>query len=165
MRARKNNLKNFCAIVSSPFGAIGIRTAHDHVCQLVYLPPHTPTQLPRSPLTATVTEQLQHYFADPSYQFSLPLEKTGSLFRNKVWQAISAIPLGHTQTYGTLAQQIGSAPRAVGQACGDNPFPLIIPCHRVVAKNGLGGFAHTHTAGYQQDAKRWLLTHESALAA
>ena len=70
-----------------------------------------------------------------------------------------AIPCGHVLTYGEIAAQLGSSPRAVGQACGNNPIPIVIPCHRVVAKSGMGGFMH-HNGGFALDIKRWLLAHE-----
>jgi methylated-DNA-[protein]-cysteine S-methyltransferase len=77
-----------------------------------------------------------------------------------VWRAIGAIRPGVTRTYGQIAVELGSAPRAVGQACGDNPLPLLIPCHRVVAADGPGGFAHS-AAGFHQTVKQWLLAHEA----
>ena len=83
----------------------------------------------------------------------------GTAFQRRVWDRIAAIPRGETRTYGDLARMLRSAPRAVGQACGNNYFPLVIPCHRVVAAGGLGGFAHT-SSGYLLDVKRWLLAHE-----
>jgi O-6-methylguanine DNA methyltransferase len=80
----------------------------------------------------------------------------GSLFERRVWTAISRIPYGQTKTYGEIAEEVGSprAYQAVGQACGKNPVPLLIPCHRVVAKNGLGGFI------WGQDLKQRLLQKE-----
>jgi methylated-DNA-[protein]-cysteine S-methyltransferase len=71
-----------------------------------------------------------------------------------------AIPRGRTRTYGELARELGGEARAVGQACGDNRLPIVIPCHRVVAADGIGGFAHA-TDGYPIEAKRWLLLHEA----
>ncbi|RDS98677.1 methylated-DNA--[protein]-cysteine S-methyltransferase, partial [Burkholderia contaminans] len=81
-------------------------------------------------------------------------------FQHRVWDVISDIPPGTVLTYGQVAKRIGSAPRAVGQACGANYFPLVIPCHRVVAAGGLGGFANHDDNGYYQKVKRWLLAHE-----
>ena len=72
---------------------------------------------------------------------------------------MQAIPRGQVLTYGEVAARIGSSPRAVGQACGNNPIPVIIPCHRIVGKASLGGFMH-HSGGYALDIKRWLLVHE-----
>ena len=83
----------------------------------------------------------------------------------RVWEAMCAIPRGRTLTYGELARKLDGdgfdVPRAVGQACGDNKLPIVIPCHRVVAASGIGGFAHS-TGGYLLEAKRWLLMHEAS---
>jgi len=76
------------------------------------------------------------------------------------YRRINAIPRGDVLTYAEVARRIGSAPRAVGQACGANPFPLIVPCHRIVATGGgLGGFSR-QGGGFLLDVKRWLLAHE-----
>jgi len=90
----------------------------------------------------------------------LPLRAAGTAFQRRVWGRIDAIPSGKTRTYGELANEIGSGPRAVGNACGANPYPVVVPCHRVVAADGrLGGFAGNR-AGFLLDVKRWLLNHE-----
>src|SRR5205814_890560 len=105
------------------------------------------------------------YREDPDTAFDLPLLVEGTPFQKRVWQAMCAIPRGRTRTYGDLAKELGGDPwetsRAVGQACGDNRLPIVIPCHRVVAADGIGGFAHS-TNGYLVEAKRWLLAHERA---
>ena len=98
------------------------------------------------PLAQKVCEQLAAYFADPDFHFDLPLQPGGTAHQNKVWQAMCAIPRGKTRSYGDVATQLGSSPRAVGQACGANPIPIIIPCHRVVGKAGMGGFMHHDAA-------------------
>ncbi len=87
------------------------------------------------------------------------LEPEGTVFQRRVWQALLDILPGQTRTYGALARELGSSPRAIGGACRSNPIPLLIPCHRVVAANGHGGFAG-HTSGRWMDIKRWLLEHE-----
>jgi len=151
----------FCAIVPAPFGAMGIRTDSGFLKELVYLPSHTALISPTTPITKKIVRQLACYFDDPGYQFNLPLLKQGTVYQQKVWNAIAQIPPGQVLTYGQIARQIGSAPRAVGQACGANFYPLIIPCHRVTAANGLGGFANQDDAtSYHLQIKRWLLTHE-----
>ena len=76
-----------------------------------------------------------------------------------VWRAMLQIPSGQTRTYGEVAQSIKSAPRAIGGACGANPVPIIIPCHRVVSKTGMGGFMGA-TEGDPLKIKAWLLAHE-----
>ena len=150
----------FSAIVPAPFGAVGIATAGGCVTEIVFLPPGTAGLAPADPLADRAFRQIERYFADPDTAFSLPLRPQGSPFRQRVWQAIATIPRGETRCYGELARALGSAARAVGQACGANPFPLVIPCHRVIAAAGPGGFAH-HRGGFLLDTKRWLLAHEA----
>jgi methylated-DNA-[protein]-cysteine S-methyltransferase len=99
------------------------------------------------------------YFDDPSRHIALPTRCRGTDFQRRVWQAIAAIPPGATRTYGELAQALGSAARAVGGACRANPCPLVVPCHRVVARTGLGGFAGDRD-GRLLEIKRRLLAHE-----
>ncbi|CAN4275285.1 Ada Methylated DNA-protein cysteine methyltransferase [Methylophilaceae bacterium] len=105
-----------------------------------------------------MTQEILAYLQRPHQAFSLPAQLAGSAFQQKVWLAILAIPLGQTRTYSELAAQLQSGPRAVANACGANRLPLLIPCHRVVAKNGLGGFMRGDKNGLS--IKRWLLSHE-----
>lgn len=102
-----------------------------------------------------------HYFEDPRTSFAdLPLDLKGTGFQLEVWRALRAIPSGSTLTYQELARRLGrpQAARAVGRACGANPLPLIVPCHRVIAADGsLGGYS----SGLAR--KRWLLEHEGVL--
>lgn len=151
----------FSAIVAAPFGAIGIRTDAGSLRELVYLPPHFSEKDATDALAMEVARQVAAYLADPGFCFDLPLPEVGSMFQRKVWAAICGIPRGSVRTYGQVAKHIGSAPRAVGQACGANWFPLIIPCHRVTAAGGLGGFSqHDDENGFHLGVKRWLLSHE-----
>ena len=92
-------------------------------------------------LLAEAAAQLDAYFAGKLTRFDLPLAPSGSPFETRVWTAMQAIPYGETRVYGDLAELVGSAPRAVGRACGSNPIPIVIPCHRVLAKTGLGGYS------------------------
>jgi len=94
-----------------------------------------------NPLLAEAARQLAAYFDGTLAQFDLPLAPQGSPFEQRVWQAMLQIPYGETRSYGELAMAIDSAPRAVGRACGKNPIPVVIPCHRVLAKSGLGGYS------------------------
>jgi methylated-DNA-[protein]-cysteine S-methyltransferase len=106
-----------------------------------------------------VARQLARYFADGRGGFDLALAPRGTEFQRRVWALMRAIPAGETRTYGSIARELGSAPRAVGQACRANPLPIVVPCHRVVAAHGLGGFAGD-TSGRRLAVKRWLLRHE-----
>jgi methylated-DNA-[protein]-cysteine S-methyltransferase len=153
----------FSAVQPAPFGAVGICTDGDSVTSLVFLDHGVPALAPRDEPAREACRQLSAYFADPEHRFDLPLRPVGTAYQRRVWAAIAAVPCGETSTYGELAQALGSVPRAVGQACGANAYPLAIPCHRVVAASGLGGFAH-HTGGFLTGIKRWLLRHEAAFA-
>jgi len=151
----------FSAIVAAPFGAVGIRTEAGAVRELVYLPPRFDEKAPSDKAAEKAVRQLGRYFAEPDFRFDLPLVPAGTAFQRKVWDVIAAIPRGDVLTYGEVAKIIQSAPRAVGQACGANWFPLVIPCHRVTAAGGLGGFSHhDDETGFHVGVKRWLLAHE-----
>ncbi len=89
-----------------------------------------------TPLLEAGKRQLDEYFDGARTTFDLPFAPHGTSFQKKVWQALQAIPYGTLQSYATLARMVGSAARAVGGACGRNPLPILIPCHRVVASNG-----------------------------
>ena len=149
----------FSAIVPAPFGAIGIRSTGELLQELSYLPPQYKSKHASDKLTKKVAMQVAAYLKNPDYVFDLDLPDVGTEHQRKVWSVINAIPRGKVLTYGEVAHKIRSAPRAVGQACGANWFPLIIPCHRVTATGGIGGFAR-HDGGFHQSVKRWLLQHE-----
>jgi len=150
---------NFDATYLAPFAVLGIRTNGKAVTGLRYLSGDVAPSRPTSSLAQEVVRQIERYLVEPDYVFDLPLEIVGSEFRKRVWKVMCEIPAGKTMTYGEVAERIGSAPRAVGGACGDNQIPLIIPCHRIVARNGIGGFMHT-TGDIELGIKRWLLAHE-----
>jgi len=115
---------------------------------------HCGAELPQA-----IADQLDAYFLDGSYRFDLPIELQGTLFQRRVWQALRGIEPGQIRTYGELARELGTSPRALGGACRANPCPIVIPCHRVLAADGLGGFAGD-TSGRKLAVKRWLLEHE-----
>ncbi len=149
------------AVIALPFGPLGIRSAGAELSALIFLAPDSTLQEPENATARAAAVALQAWFDDPRPALALPLRHCGTPFQRRVWAAISAIPAGQTRSYGELAKQLGSAARAVGQACGANPYPLIVPCHRVTSAQGLGGFAHT-SAGWLLETKRWLLRHEGA---
>lgn len=153
----------FSAIVPAPFGAIGVCTVAALVHELVYLPPQYGAKVAENATAGLAAAQLENYLRDPDFIFDLPLELAGTAFQQRVWKAIAAIPRGSVLTYGQVAKLVGTAPRAVGQACGANWFPVVIPCHRVTATGGLGGFSHHDDEhGFHLGVKRWLLAHEGA---
>lgn len=117
---------------------------------------------PESAPVRQLLAQLQAYFVDPHAAFDFPISLSGSAFQQRVWQAMRTIEAGRTCSYGALAEQLGSSARAVGNACGANPIPIIVPCHRVVAAHGPGGFMGRRD-GWQMMVKRWLLAHEGGV--
>lgn len=126
---------------------------------------HPPTTIGQpaqdDPLLARTATQLGEFFAGDRRDFDLPLAASGTKFQQQVWDELKRIPFGARQTYGEIAQRLGrpGASRAVGAANGRNPLSIVVPCHRVVGASG----ALTGYAG-GEEAKRWLLEHESALA-
>lgn len=150
---------DYDAILAAPFGALGVRLAGEVLAGLDFLTPDTALRPCGSVAVQRVAHELEAYYADPAHVWRLTLAPAGTLFRLRVWQVLAAIPPGRTRTYGDIADELASSPRAVGQAVGDNPIPIVIPCHRVLASQGLGGFMHG-TAGFPLDVKRWLLRHE-----
>lgn len=103
--------------------------------------------------------QLRAYFARGRREFDLPLAAAATPEAQAARDAMIAIPYGATASYGELAAQTGSSPRAFGQACGANPLPIIVPCHRVIGSDGSFGF---YSGGDGPKTKDWLLAHEGA---
>lgn len=149
------------AVIEFPKMKVAVATRGGRIAAIRYLPPSAALQAPENPLAERAVRQLERYCGDPDTKFDLPLLIEGTPFQKSVWQAMCTIRRGWTLTYGELARKLGGEARAVGQACGDNKLPIVIPCHRVVAAGGIGGFAHS-TGGYLLEAKRWLLLHETA---
>ncbi|MES9988103.1 MAG: methylated-DNA--[protein]-cysteine S-methyltransferase [Candidatus Thiodiazotropha endolucinida] len=150
------------AVVNFPFAPVGIILSKGRLKALEYLPRPQHEYRHKVPGLNAVIDAIQAYLDDPKWTFDLGLILEGTPFQCRVWQALQEIPSGSTLTYGELARQIGSGARAVGNACRDNPCPLIVPCHRVVGTAGLGGFAGER-GGEKLEIKRWLLKHEGAL--
>lgn len=112
-----------------------------------------------TPLLAEARRQLEAYFAGDLRRFDLSLAPEGSAHERRVWAVMRQIPYGETRSYSDLARDVGSAPRAIGRSCGKNPIPIVIPCHRVLAKDGIGGYS----GGEGLPTKRLLLTLEGAM--
>ena len=158
MKTRPN--QTYQAVVAAPGFCLGVQCDSDEITAIDFLEPR-PEIAATTPLAAEAVRQLKAYIVDPAFTFGLPLRPAGTAFQRRVWAQISAIPTGRTDTYGQLAKNLKNAPRAVGQACGSNPYPVVVPCHRIVATGGgLGGFARER-GGFLLDVKRWLLAHEN----
>jgi methylated-DNA-[protein]-cysteine S-methyltransferase len=138
--------------LDTPLGPVSLRARDGRLVALDWRP-----GAPGAPLEAEGLRQLAEYFAGTRRAFDLPLD-WGSGLQRAVRQAMAAIPFGETWTYGQIARAVGAPAQAVGQACGANPLPLLIPCHRVLGASSLGGFS----APGGIEAKVWLLRHEGA---
>lgn len=155
----------FQACLRTPFTTLGISTSANHVTGIRFLAPSVPAKAPpRDSLAFLACVQLQAYLDNARYVFDLPLALAGTHHRLEVWEATQRISPGKTRTYGELARELGSSARAVGGACGANPIPVVVPCHRVVgAGRSIGGFMGARAEGFELGIKRWLLEHEGAL--
>jgi len=154
----------FDAKLKTPFALLGVRTDGREITEICFLARDGEELSPQNRLAERACAQIGRYIGDPEFCFDLPVARAGTPFQRRVWARIAAIRAGRTRSYGELARDLGSAPRAVGQACGANPLPLVVPCHRVLAVGGIGGFAH-RVGGFHLAVKRWLLAHEGAVAA
>lgn len=149
------------AVIVFPKMKVAVATRNAQVTAIRYLPLSAESKDPDNELAERAVRQLERYREDPDVKFDLPLLIEGTEFQRRVWQAMCAIPRGRTLTYGEMARKLDGEARVVGQACGDNRLPIVIPCHRVVAADGIGGFGHTRD-GFLLEAKRWLLMHEAS---
>lgn len=169
--------------LDSPTGVLVLRETRGAITGLEWLKPRRPTRRsvhqpdgqparqagghggPRtcqvSALLVEAARQLHEYFGRRRQVFDLPLAPAGGAFHQDVWRLMREIPFGRTATYGELARELGSAAQPVGSACAANPIAIVIPCHRVVAAKGFGGFS----GGSGLESKRFLLRHEGAVEA
>lgn len=150
---------HYDAILDAPPCRLGAVFIGDTLTRLDFLPADTPLAGNGGERVQHLRKELDAYWRDPCHVFDLPFEAAGTPFQMRVWRALMSIPPGRPSTYGELAKQLGTAARAIGQACGANPLPILIPCHRICAASGLGGFMHA-SAGMPLDVKTWLLAHE-----
>jgi methylated-DNA-[protein]-cysteine S-methyltransferase len=155
----------FQACLRAPFATLGITTSETHVTGIRFLVPTTPSRAPKPDSIAYLAcIQIQSYLDDPRFRFDLPLALAGTRHRLEVWEAMQRIAPGKTRTYGELAAELRSSARAVGGACGANPIPVVVPCHRIIGANrSIGGFMGAKGEGFELGIKRWLLEHEGAI--
>lgn len=154
-------------LYDSPTGQLGVCIDAESITKIIWLEEDvleaSKLSLSKSSnkkLKRKIISVLDNYFESGLIDPKIPLCPQGTLFQKKVWQALKRIPSGAVKTYGDVAKECHSSSRAVGQACRRNNIPLFIPCHRVVAAKGLGGFM----GGYRHvERKRWLLQHEGIL--
>lgn len=147
--------------VDSPVGRLALEADHDAVTSVRWAGAGERSRdTSSSSVLKEAVRQLERYFARKLRRFDLPLGARGTDFQKSVWNMMSDIPYGETATYGGLAVALGSGPRAIGMACGRNPIPIIVPCHRVLASGGReGGFS----GGQGLPTKRKLLALEGVV--
>ncbi len=149
------------ACLPTPLGPLTV-IADDEAIVAVHWGRRAPAGAVCTSLLDRALEQLEAYFARALTRFELPLRLAGSDHERRVWAVMQTIPFGQTISYADTARAVGSAPRAVGRACGRNPLTLIVPCHRVIAAGGgLGGYS----GGQGPATKRALLDLERTAAA
>ena len=163
MRRRENSTQanGYDAVISTPVGRIGVMLENDALVDVSFLGDTAVLHAPRTTAAKKVCRQLRSYFANPRHSFHVPLTLAGTAFQQRVWRALRRIPAGRTLSYGALARKLATSARAVGNACRANPVPIVIPCHRVVAANGAGGFMGKRS-GSTLRLKHRLLEHEHA---
>lgn len=153
------NRQNFDAVIRLPFCHLGICFDGDALIKTEYLKRLVKPRISENRLVRAAVKEIEDYCRNAEKTFSVKTRPAGTDFQLRVWQQLVSIPAGQVMTYGEIARKLSSSAQAVGNACRSNPVPLIIPCHRVVAATGLGGFAG-QTEGYFTDIKRQLLRHE-----
>jgi len=147
---------------ATPFAVLGIATDGDVVTSLRYLPLNTLPVPPQDRVAERACREIERYLKDPAHWFAVPYRLEGTAFQRRVWREIEKLFPVKTTSYGDIARRLKTAARPVGGACGANPVPLIVPCHRVLAANGLGGFMGGKKS-FPLNVKRWLLKHEGIL--
>ena len=155
----KNSQSKYDGSLTFPFGVVGILTQDSNLIGLEFLPQGTTEELPKTATGKQVWNALFAYMEDPNKLIEVALASEGTDFQKKVWNALRRIPIGEVMTYGELAKSINTSPRAAANACRRNRIPILIPCHRIVAQKGLGGYCG-ETDGHMMVVKKWLLAHE-----
>lgn len=146
-------------VFTCPLSKIKIEIADNALVRLSFVDDRIKSINPPHPLAAKVKQQLVGYFSGKKHSFNFPMNLCGTLFQQQVWMELIKIPLGEVVTYGALAKKLKTSARAVGNACRKNPLPIIIPCHRVVAKNSIGGYSGK-TTGKNIKTKKALLAYD-----
>lgn len=154
-------MKNtFAAVIITPIGKLGLIINNAKLTGLQFLPVDTPILINKNSNANKIASIIEQYFHDPKIAFDVSIDAVGTPLQQKIWQELQRIPVGQTRTYGEVAKIVGTSPRIVGNACRCNPIPLVIPCHRVLSKAGLGGYFGVEQEHFLQ-IKRWLLAHEN----
>lgn len=160
MRAKQIKTQQRNCVIASPLGKLGLTITNNKLAKIQFLPSNTRLLAAQNSIARQITTKIKKYFCNPKLQFKLPIQIKGTPLQQKIWQILQKIPCGKTVTYGELAQKIGTSPRVIGNACRRNPIPIVIPCHRVVAAKGFGGYCGKTCNDFLK-IKKWLLMHEN----
>lgn len=152
-------MRHYQAIIDTPIGKLGIQADEAYLYRIDFLPKEARVQSPQTFAAELTCHQLQSYFQNPRHVFELPCELSVTPVQRRILDELCLIPLGKAYTYGEIAKKARTGARVVGTACRCNPLPIVIPCHRVIAKGKIGGYGGV-TQGPSIDMKRWLLGHE-----
>ncbi len=148
------------AVIDLPFSRVAICADDEGLSQLTPVTRATKLKKADNSVAEETCRQLKSYAANSGFRFSVAVNTDGTAFQKKIWRALCSIPGDQTVTYGELAQKLHTSARAVGNACRRNPVPIVVPCHRVVARNGSGGYMGKRQ-GSAIRLKNWLLRHEA----
>ena len=157
----KQQEENEHFVINTPIGHMAIKICANELHH-IDLNSERSLKSPGSDFAKDVSRQIDCYFKDPSFKFHIKMKAEGTDYQKSIWKALTEIPVGEIMTYGALASKVDSGARAIGNACRNNPIPLIVPCHRIVSASGLGGFAGK-LDGRLIDIKQTLLVHEKAM--
>ena len=159
MKSKLLQAQQYNCAIATPLGKLGLTIVGSGLTGIQFLSSNARLLAVQSPLARKIVAAIKKYFCNPKLQFNFPIQAKGTPLQQKIWHALQTIPCGKTITYGELAQKIGTSPRVVGNACRRNPIPIVIPCHRVVAKTMLGGYCGKTSNNFLK-IKKWMLLHE-----
>lgn len=158
-----NNFIESQYILPTPVGKLELVLNEEGISNLSYVADNRKARLPKKGLAYEVFRQLEEYFNCKRKTFDLPLSLEGTEYQKRVWRRVRKITYGQSLTYGSIAKQLASGPRAVGNACRMNPVLILVPCHRVVSKTDIGGYTGK-VAGRAIERKILLLAMEGGLS-
>lgn len=153
---------SYQAVIESPLPAapnLGLQFSNGRLSAVDFLGASRTPYVLQDECVTSVVALLERYFSNLPLGPMIPLNAVGTAFQQRVWNRLCRIPRGQVMRYGELADELGSSPRAVAGACRANPIPILVPCHRVIAMTGWGGYMG-ETAGETLAIKQWLLQHE-----
>lgn len=155
---------HYTAIISVSWpkrlGKLGIVVNKNSLVGIHFLDTQVADKPPVSSISQQIVSQIEQFFLNPIHPFSFYIKAEGSHFQKIVWRQLRKLAPGHVCRYGDLAKKCQTSARAIGNACRANPIPIVVPCHRVVAATGLGGYSGK-VIGREIAIKKWLLNNES----